>query len=163
MADEPAAVLESPTEGSTALRVEFLKCGDRFSHIISLVESGRVTPLLDSIEGSPEDFSPLSPPIAEIHQQDKMLFLTGATSIGHWSISLQADAGLLVFDVACRLKKEPTFLGNSYRILNEVFELRPMENSQVVRKGEELIIQLKNASPTSFPATVRWQYGVESK
>jgi len=132
-------MLECLNARKNGVRIEFCKRGDRFEHTIFGVRDGVVVPLLMSLESSNEEIFPWSPPWAELHRQEDTLFLTGATSQAHWSMSVQPAQlteelssnlfdkryGLneppkqlghfLSFDVACRLKAKPKNLGSLYQ------------------------------------------------
>jgi len=106
------------------IRIEFHRTGDRFSHTILGLHNGQAEPLLESIEGGPEDRFPPSPPLAELHKQGETIFLTGATHAGHWSMSIepvQLDSGAgFLFDAACRVKSLPEGLTSSYQVAKSV-------------------------------------------
>jgi len=132
-------MLECLNSRKNGVRIEFCKRRDRFEHTIFGVRNGVAEPLLMSFESSDEEFIPLSPHWAELHRQEDTLFLTGATTLAHWSMSVQPAQlteelssnlfdkrfGLneppkqrchfLSFDVACRLKAKPKNLGSHYQ------------------------------------------------
>ena len=89
MADLETTVIEQIDAGGNGLRIEFVKQGDRFGHLIYVVRAGETLPILRSIEGDAEDFEPPSPPFAELHRQGELVFLSGATTLGHWSASVE--------------------------------------------------------------------------
>jgi len=142
MAETPAALLECLNPRGNGVRVEFHRIDDRFSHTIFGVRGDEAQSLLVSSESSADEVFPRSPPWAEIHSQDDTLFLTGATSQAHWSMSVQSaclteedlssrlfdqryglneqpkiqkECHFLEFDIACRLKSHPTCLGSVYQ------------------------------------------------
>ncbi len=155
--------LQSLNAQGQGVRVEFQKTGDRFAHTILAVQNGKVTPLLTSIEGTPDDVAPPSPPFAELHQQGEIVFLSGATTLGHWSMSVEVADGRLLFDVACRLKKKPEWLGVTYSVAEEGYLLEPDSPAQVtLQQGKQLVTPSMSAIP-DFPATIQWRYTIASK
>ena len=152
--------LESLNTQGHGVRVEFQKNGDRFGHTIFGVHDGQATPLLTSIEGTSDEIAPPSPPFAELHQQGEIVFLSGATTLGHWSMSVEVVEGRLLFDVACRLKKKPEWLGSTYRVAEEGYLLEPESPAQVtLRQGKQLITP-SIPSDQNFPATIQWRYAI---
>ena len=138
---EVASSLESLDQRGNGVRVDFTKRGDRFGHEIYAVGGGKADRVFLSDEGSESEANPATPPFQELHCQGNMLFLTGATTLGHWSMSvgevLVAEDELsrrlfdkryglneppkhpkqrsyVAFEVACRLKSEHDRLGSSY-------------------------------------------------
>lgn len=157
-------VLELPNSAGNILRVEFTQEGDRFFHAISEIRGGEIVPLLQSLEGDAEMLFPPSPPFAELHQQGKTFFLTGATQAGHWSMSVQPEGKSVLFDAACRLKQSPQWLGNKYQIADTSnFDLTCEEHciSQVC--GDQLCIGCEVTEDMAVPATLRWRYRIAVK
>ena len=124
------------------LRIEFHLQGDRYHHTIHGVQGNDSVPLLVSLEGSSDDTFPTSPPLSEILRQDSTLLLTGATSVAHWSMSVEPspneEHAQLIFDVACRVKRGPATLGNAYQTVGEsilkqvdnmAFATSPLDNT----------------------------------
>jgi len=150
------------------LRVEFVWRGDRYGHVISVVHSGVAQPLLESLEGTPTDDWPPSPPLQSLHRETlpdgrSALLLVGAAGRSHWSASVEAAPcePKLIFDLACRHGKESGWLGCRY--------------SAAGAAGEQLAIE-SDAAAASWPAagavvrpavitgpTTRWRYSVSLK
>ena len=175
MSVSPApTILEVLNEVQKGLRIEFHWLGDRFGHTLFAVNGSDSTRLLESVEGTSDDVFPPSPPIAELHQQNDTLFLTGATTAGHWSVSvepkLQGNQGCLVFDVACRLKSVTQQLSSSYKVASAHgdYQLRalPLEADRVQSSCQ--INSLKTThvftcdfnSGSTLPVTLRWRYQI---
>ena len=108
--------------------------GDRFGHRIEFVDGNETVTLLESIEGTSDDAWPASPPIQEVHVEDRdggmqVALAVGRAGSGHWSLSCHIDAAAeqVVFDVACRFRAappaelpapgQPGGLGSAYRCL----------------------------------------------
>ena len=86
----PTASVQVLNELQRGVRVDFNWSGDRFRHIIFAIRDQESVPLLESVEGTTNEQAPPSPPLTELHEQDEKVFLTGATSVGHWSLSVEA-------------------------------------------------------------------------
>lgn len=126
----PVHRLESP---DGRLAIQYAWVGDRFSH--QVLVDGRVC--LSSVDGDATESWPASPPIQDVSlepiQNVPMILGVGGAGSGHWSISVgwrddtsepaattRADAthakpGTFLFDIACRSKQPPIFLGSTYR------------------------------------------------
>jgi hypothetical protein len=107
---------------SDELQVEFFRRGDRVAH--RLVYRGSL--LAESIEGTPDEDWPASPPYQEVHFESTKLpereapcpiaLLVGMAGRSHWSASVApAAANEIAWDVACRLHGPPAWLGAQYR------------------------------------------------
>ncbi|MEM8947614.1 MAG: hypothetical protein AAGD11_20760 [Planctomycetota bacterium] len=158
MANEVAAALESLDESGDGLRVEFTKQGDRFGHSLYGMGDGEKTLLLRSIEGSDSDEAPPSPPFAEVHQQCETVFLSGATTAGHWSMSVELHDGTVVFDVACRVKHEVDWLGSRYEIASQTYSLLESDTTTLAVDAEALRLAPLGRKVPNYPATVQWSY-----
>lgn len=115
MGDSPAAIIECLNDQQRGVRIAFSKQDDRFFHTVFGIRGDQSVPLLNSVEGTPEDDEPPSPPYTELHQQGDLLFLSGATTKGHWSMSVQNAEHVILFDVACRMHSEVANLGSTYK------------------------------------------------
>lgn len=105
------------------LVAEFIWNGDRFSHEISI--DGIV--VAHSVEGDAETDWPPSPPIQQLSmewiQGLKTALGVGAAGRSHWSISAgpcQENTSAIRFDLACRSKETPGFLGSGYKLQSEL-------------------------------------------
>src|SRR5262245_36695789 len=91
-----------------AMRVEFVWRGDRYGHVISALDhAGQTVPLFESIEGTPADDWPPSPPLVNLHREmlpdgREALLSVGAAGRSHWSASVEAaqHEAALMFDFA---------------------------------------------------------------
>lgn len=152
------------TDGNV-LRVEFRWLGDRFGHVLSAVDSaGQSQPLLESLEGTPADVWPPSPPLQNLHRETlpdgrTALLLVGAAGRSHWSASIEAARGeaKLLFDIACRHGTASGWLGSRYIARAAGWPTIQSEESQTTWTGGEVAIEpvQKSSSPTS-----RWQFAV---
>jgi len=102
------------------LAVQFTRADDRYGHRIELLLGGRPTPLLESVEGSPEDDWPPSPPLQQLHTESReatyptrlgsshagplperegvrtaqtVALLVGMAGRSHWSLGVETVAG----------------------------------------------------------------------
>jgi hypothetical protein len=99
--------------------------GDRYRHWIAIAPSGsggQAEPWLVSIEGTASQTWPASPALQSLHVEERekgvrVALLVGMAGGSHWSMSVEADEprGELTFDVACRTRDVPEFLGSSYQ------------------------------------------------
>ncbi len=172
---------------SAGLRVEFSRQGDRFAHRVLADEGGRWVVLLESIEGSPEDDWPPSPPWQEVHHQRRgdvqLALAVGRAGSSHWSASFElAASGTLLVDVACRAAAPPKQLGSRYRIrgprepqstpmrvmLARHWTLRPGGGELACGPhddcgtSDEVSIYPVVGSEGDWPQTIRWTYTIES-
>ncbi len=142
------------------VRVAFQKNGDRFRHTIFAVRDGELTPLLTSVEGTPEEIALPSPSFAELHQQGETVFLSGATTQGHWSMSVEVAEGQLLFDVACRLKRQTEWLGSTYQIGESDYCLQCQDDTSSERESDLLTLFPKVREAKNYPATMQWRYTI---
>jgi len=177
-------VSESQVISVGGLQVGFVRRADRFEHWIEVAGPAGVR-LLESCEGEGETPWPPSPPLQELHVEQRgeaqiVALLVGRAGNAHWSLSLDLDgrsasAPRLTYDVACRLGGSPGWLGATYRTCPGVaieavetdFELHwaSGERALLAAKfegrwdtvGDRLAIAPKPQSP-SGRATVRWGF-----
>jgi hypothetical protein len=170
------------------LRVVFRRLGDRFAHRVELVEGSHSTSILESLEGEPDDPWPPSPPLQELHFEDRpagrrLALLVGRAGASHWSLSVEWDphSARFSFDVACRVRSAPERLGSRYRLPGAAAGSGPIDASAGValpggrrlrseavedRPACKLIqqageIQLHPAAIAApWPKTSRWQYSI---
>ncbi len=108
-----------------ALTVRYFKSGDRLSHTIGIVDGDSYLPLLESIEGSPKEPWPASPPMQQMVSEsftpgaNPVLLGVGLSGNGHWSSAIETKhSRLLKFDIACKNSKSSNWLGSEYRLLS---------------------------------------------
>jgi len=115
--------VESIREDSIGLFVSFVKHKDRFGHVISLVRGDDLTPVFVSKEGNDEEEWPDSPPLQEIHLEDRndltVAMLVGKAGDGHWSVAVEPSLtpSELQFSVACRMQDYPRQICSRYGCL----------------------------------------------
>jgi hypothetical protein len=149
-----------------ALRVEFVWRNDRYGHVISAVNSdGAAETLLESIEGTPADIWPPSPPLQSLHRETlpdgrSALLLVGAAGRSHWSASVETAPGepKLIFDLACRHGKESGWLGCRYSAAGAAREQLAIESDAAAASWDEAGVMVKPAVITG--PTTRWRYSV---
>jgi hypothetical protein len=196
----PVAKLTALDEHGHGLVVRFYWLGDRYGHSIDAVDGSAIRPLLESLEGNSHDNWPASPPLQNIStssvesdsEHGHVAMLVGAAGTSHWSMCVSArdrcdlsrDANLnqseLIFDVACRLKESPVWLGTSYRAIagqvaiSEKFQQAyvPVDLPACAVTCESGQLQLDTSSDAfpiircnassiavdSTPTTARWKY-----
>jgi hypothetical protein len=147
------------------LRVEFVLRGDRYAHVISLVKSnGEIQPLLESVEGTAADDWPSSPPLQSISVETlsdgrPAALLVGMAGGSHWSASVEPIQGEpeLMFDVACRHSRPPTWLGSRYRRLSSAAQRVTIRCDQANVTYDDEFIVIKSSAAAST-GTARWKY-----
>lgn len=174
--------------------MSFERRGDRFEHVVSVLressggapfDAPAETSLLASRAGAADDPWPASPPFTGAHVErrgaSQVAFLVGLAGDSHWSASVEIDelTGTLNFDLACRARSRPQWLGSSYRLLAAtadessvalrwtapaalVLEIDPQAGpAALVRMGADSVAVVPTVPPElSFPATIRWRYVV---
>ncbi|HEV2969489.1 MAG TPA: hypothetical protein VGY55_05815 [Pirellulales bacterium] len=154
----------------------FHRRDDRWMQFVEVRRDGRMVACLASAEGESGDEWPPSPPFQNLELQTipgkaQTALLVGKAGSSHWSAAVEADptAGVLRFDVACRIQNEPSRLGSSYWIGANPklpppalprFEMTPIgdgvERRLDVTDREVAIRVLSDTGP--LPRTIRWQY-----
>ncbi|TWU29727.1 hypothetical protein [Bythopirellula polymerisocia] len=157
----PMVALDALDEQRQGLRVEFHWRDDRYFHTIYRVTCDTAVPVVTSLEGAEDELFPASPCLFELHQQEQVLFLTGATSVCHWSLSVQSmSANRLVFEVACRLKAKPPWLGSKYEVMHDSAQemLHTLSGKAMLNDSEQICIASAAEVPLEFPTTLQWKY-----
>jgi hypothetical protein len=130
------------------------------------------TTVLESIEGTAEDIWPPSPPWQELHVPPSddgrhVAFLVGKAGQSHWSASVELNLAenTLTFDVACRAKSQPHWLGSSYRRTADTYEERaevfcPQPPAVLGYDVDRICIAPVSvkSSPGPWPQTFQWKY-----
>lgn len=164
MRNEALAAVDA--SGST-LRIEFLWRGDRFAQTILLVKaSGERIPLLESVEGSPAEEWPPSPPLQSVHVEElaggrRVALLVGAAGRSHWSASVEAVPGeaVLIFDIACRHSESAKWLGSTYRkLMDHAGVVIQPASARMAEKDSILELGPEDAPPGA--ATARWKFSL---
>jgi hypothetical protein len=183
------ATLDAFDSAGNGLRVMFFWRVDRYAHRLERVEGGVVVPLLESIEGSDLDRWPPSPPLQQLSLEKlpdgrNVALLVGMAGASHWSLTAERDpseTGLL-FDVACRVKEPPEFLGSDYRALVRheaaadaivlhrpggtgspaIFQVVAVSDVETVPRPEIDVRGLRLTIEGKIPRseTVRWKYRI---
>ncbi|TWT54501.1 hypothetical protein Pla22_21480 [Rubripirellula amarantea] len=143
------------------LAVEYSWNEDRFVHRI-LVDD---TEVARSIDSDAENDWPDSPPIQQIslepiNDQPTILGVGGAGR-GHWSISVGRNPqqpNSIRFDIACRVKETPKFLGSSYRVSGEL-AIEAVVGEVVTEASLVRVLQRETLSG-NLKDTYRWVYDV---
>ncbi len=108
--------------------LKWQETSDRTAHRVGHieVEGTRVLEheLASSVEGTPSDPWPPSPPVQQTHCQQMAGMRTvwmglGMAGRSHWSCSIEATGRGLEFDCACRVAGEPAWLGSTYRLADK--------------------------------------------
>jgi hypothetical protein len=154
---------------AAGLRVRFFWHGDRFAHDVWIHDAGQWICALQSVEGSPEDDWPPSPPFQSLNIEPRnddrfVALLVGMAGKSHWSASAAIDLLLpcVHFDVACRVPAAcAPRLSSAYRTargglleIEPVIELGP---THVESCGEIVRVSVP-LSPHAAVRTIRWGY-----
>ena len=170
-----SVILEAPCAANRSLRACFDWRDDRFGHNIELSDQAGSCLLLCSHEGLHADNWPLSPPLQQLHREDRggghqVVLLVGMSGREHWSSSVEIDPDgrAITFDVACRVGTPAAALRSTYRIVSnewnhdrqQDWELTALETdqrlAQIMSDGEYVSI----VPATSAAPTVRWKYRI---
>ncbi|MFO0906335.1 MAG: hypothetical protein U0939_25240 [Pirellulales bacterium] len=132
-----AGELRSELTGSGRLCVELRRESDRFWQTVWVERGGVRTKVCESREGSAADAWPPSPPLQQLHIEERVDLgavglLVGMAGRGHWSLSLEPLAGrtALRWDAACRFPIAPDFLGSTWRLAHDCGPIRLLNASQ---------------------------------
>ncbi len=168
------------------LRVQFFWQDDRYAHRIEVRHQQQWRPVLLSKEGTPEEHWPPSPVFQQATPAfgltgDPQVLLVGMAGRSHWSAAVhsqelsQSPQGLksgLVFDVACRIKIPPRFLGSHYvrpplaqsapvpQLTSQAIAEQPASSIHTHPANLDgwVITPSREVAQISLPATLRWQY-----
>ena len=156
--------------GGGQIRLRFERVNDRYRHSIELHRDNTFVPVWESCEGTAEELWPASPPLQELHFEDRgnvqVAMLVGRAGKSHWSLSVTLDpaADELLFDAACRSGEVPIWLGSTYR---ELSVPSPVRIETVDVAGKVHLQQRSDALAIAAPLeqhggnrTVRWAYRV---
>ncbi len=110
--------------------------GDRTGHGIWWCEGGAEL-ILSSLEGTPDQAWPCSPPFQEIVAENiaaggrPALLGVGMAGKSHWSATIEGDgfSEAIAFDIACRTAAVPALLGSAYLIADHWTATRVSESS----------------------------------
>jgi len=170
-------VLQVPSADGTSLRCTFIKSGQRFVHTMDCIFDGNAVPQVSSVDGIVDDPWPPSPPWQELHvheqpERSPALMLVGRAGKSHWSmtVTVAPEQIAFVFDVACRIREMPAFLGSTYRAQwseqsGPAAQIEAIATGQaqtppahVDTVGEQIVVQAP--CTVELPATVRWKYRI---
>jgi hypothetical protein len=157
----------------------------RFGHSLVAVRAGVEHSLLTSVEGTDQQDWPPSPPLQDFSIEEQsgadqvsrqVLLAVGMAGTSHWSASVIADPATrsIEFDVACRAKTTPSFLGSTYQFVGPaVYESEDhfrFENFRVHMKSltqtgqatmaNDRIAFLAKCPQIQRDTTVRWRYQI---
>lgn len=158
-------VIEVALVDGSKLVVEFENRGDRLGHTIWLVDAGGTkVGLLQSIEGSPQDAWPPSPPLQSLSIETltdgrRVALLVGMAGGSHWSASVEGlvGKGELAFDMACRHAAGAGWLGSKYRVLSDMSHNLSIAGDVDVR-AEAGEISVHPVGINDKAGTTRWRY-----
>ncbi len=194
-----STIIESIDPNGNGVRLELDWLTDRFRHRISGLHCRKSIEILTSVEGDQEEEWPLSPPLQEFNDptivsdfnQGQARLAIGSAGSAHWAVSVEAventgELPAITFDVACRTRHIPKWLGSTYRLSNVkdcscglskvsfltaagVFQLRAVEK-QHYHDVVETLLHVSDTTATLScgvpdqvikPVTLRWRYCFE--
>lgn len=143
---------------------------------------------MSSVEGSADDSWPASPPLQDLHIEQRgdgqrVALLVGRAGGSHWSMSVEADnaAERLTFDIACRLRATPRWLGSTYQVAVPVHMLgdrlsiasgavlRLLDDEAVRHAPMQVADDVVRLGPAGWsnsapmpPCTIRWRYMIQA-
>jgi hypothetical protein len=179
-------VLEAVGRDGRGLRITFRWDEDRFGHEISCLAGAAATVCLTAELGRDQDPWPASPALQQLSVEELQpgrpsALLVGMAGQSHWSQCVDAEPATtsLTFDVACRVQREPQWLGSRYRAHHDAACPPTPAGRIALGGGVELTIELAADSPPAritgaggplviapdlrvqrFPSTVRWKYRI---
>ncbi|MCA9196465.1 MAG: hypothetical protein KDA87_02965 [Planctomycetales bacterium] len=173
MSNPESFQLDNVDAANSGISVRFHWQHDRYVHQLVALQHGQIMDEWVSVDGDGQDLWPLSPPLQQVHFQEiapgnRCLFAVGMAGASHWSMAVSADSDCLVFDVACRMKDAPNFLGSTYRLgaveMGRHLDLHCQGLGSDGNVGDQLAqITTVLAADATFPVTVRWKYDVVRK
>ena len=128
--------------------------GDRWAHRITTGEATTWTSLDGPCPPANDPRWPASPVLVELSRVSvprgdaaggEAIVGVGLAGRSHFSASISPDpndAGVIRFEIACRLHEPPGWIGSTYRQGDHLFRLTPFDNS------------------TTLPRTVVWAYSI---
>jgi hypothetical protein len=184
--DAAARVLDVVGHDGRGLRATFLWDEDRYGHEIACLDRRSVAVCLAAESGRERDPWPASPALQQLSVQDvkagrRGVLLVGMAGTSHWSQTVEADAATtsLTFDVACRVQRQPQWLGSSYQTMHGDWGCPTPDGRSVTGACVELTVEsATNSAPSRIeidggrfviapdlrmlrlPSTVRWKYRI---
>ena len=126
--------------------VVFTWHADRWRHTVSVDGVPLAASLEDTAEGR-DGAWPASPPLVELSTVETStglaILAVGLAGRSHYSASVAphpAEPDTLLFEIACRIKEPPAWLGSTYEMAGEAMSIAAP------------------ATAGDLPATVRWSY-----
>ncbi len=128
--------------------------GDRWAHRITTGEATIWTSLDGPCPPANDPRWPASPVLVELSRVSvprgdaavsQAIVGVGLAGRSHFSASIASDphdAGVIRFEIACRLHDPPVWIGSTYRQGDRLFRLTPLDDS------------------TTLPRTVVWAYSI---
>ncbi len=169
---DPASLVAC-SSGGRRLRLDFTWRGDRYMQTLYVGDgAGAETLAWISVEGAADEAWPGSPAFQQLHVESRgerrVALLVGMAGTSHWSASVEPVEGRAawLFDVACRVREAPSFLGSEYRFaqpeVGACLALQPEPPAVLfATDGERRGVAAERQAPR-FPTTLRWRYVVSA-
>ena len=142
---------------TAGVRVEFVWHEDRYAHRILVGDGLHWTERLESVEGTPHDDWPTSPPLNSLHREERghtqLALLVGMAGKSHWSASVELDPpGNVRFDIACRVSPAGQgVLGSHYRVVSAAAHV----------EGPNICLVAAGGANDAFPSVVQPEDGTQ--
>lgn len=154
----PTIAIAALDAQSTGTRVVFEWRDDRYHHAIYGVCLGEAVLLAESVERDAVSPWPPSPPLQQLHKQQRdiggeVLFATGMAGKSHWSGSVATTVDQrgseVMFEFACRYRVRPDWLGVTYRVADGI-------HAEQLHEGDAVLFKVNDSlqyslSPSPFP------------
>ena len=158
--------IEATDSVGNCLRLEFIWRTDRYAQRISLIDAAAVIqPLLESIEGTPIDPWPPSPPLQSLTIETRpdgrcVALLLGMAGGSHWSASIEAVAGKaeLIVDIACRHGANPGTLGSRYQRLTDSTDQLQIRADSATVSHQESVVDIQPSDAAVSATNTRWRF-----
>lgn len=159
------------------VRMQFNRDGDRWAHQICLSTGASEEPLMRSLEGTPDQVWPPSPPLQDVDRHElpagDAILCVGMAGSSHWSASFSVEAsgkasvkagenGCIKSDIACLAKKSTAdrALGSSYRLSSDVRSTLVSKIHAELDTGSEKIVVIKAINGDGFSTVLTIEDGV---
>ena len=181
--EDPLLVQTASSQGAT-LRVLFQRSGDRWTHEVQLQSGAELIRLCAAREGGEQDRWPPSAVIQEVLPQSTEAGWSvaglGMAGKSHWSLVVAplVDTVGVEFDVACRVKELPDWLGATYELAGAMgiestqrgcrwpagagwVQFEPQAETELQFSVDRKRITVRPAKLAGGqPETIRWKYRI---
>ena len=145
-------------------QLRFERRADRYSQVLEVQRGAGHECVAESIEDTSDDLWPASPPLQDLHIEQReggvqVALLVGRAGRSHWSLSIEVNpnGSELRFDAACRTDEKPRWLGSTYKLVQPTcIAWECMVGADETLDKDQLSISADVTGSTA--RTIRWQY-----